>query len=501
MIVKALKQKKPRDPRVRSELIQKRTLLNLPPEQDFINRLKKIRIITDQQNTKEYRLLCYEKYKHIIPHTRNALEEYSDQEIQEILIAEQLYWRDQVLDRLKSGSNKDEYNKPDLVSLLKKPVQEGWDSPTELGRTQQGLDFLKPFVRHLIYQTKVKGKYPDPTKNVDEVRSFHRAICLVYELNPNIDRMSLSKLTTVIQLTGSVLVVSNFRPLSAAAIWQKYAIDCNPDKKEINILAPSEGFFGRLLSSYYIAYHNRDKVINYHSFDPNTELKAPSEKIINYLKNYGNLNRIDNWNPNIHWHGSEVPEADLHKRLGIKFDCIFTSPPYGLHEIYVNTSHIHIVKETDNLSALIKSSIPIDGKLDIIQVQDASEYFVGQKIQHKGSEWVVAKINSNTQSHSKVNSTDAWRELFFRETVRNCKNMLIDDGYMIWNVANTKTYPNLEADVLRVCDEEGFDLIETLHYVLSRRPGENNKPVKDENGNLIKGKPPYEPVFVFKKRS
>lgn len=466
---------------------------NKSDKKDFTERLKEIRVIPDSCNSLEYRNQCYEKYKAIVPIDKFRLQSYSDQEIQDILIAEQIIWRDKILHRLQSGANlSDEPNYQDLVYFLEKPIGEAWKSDTELAKTAQGLDFLKDYVRPIIYKTRVKGKYSDPTKNVDDIRAFHRAICMCYILNQSIDRISISKLATVIQLTGSVLVVSNFRPLSAAAIWQRYAIEKFPNEKEINILAPSEGFFGRLLSSYYIAYKNRDKIINYHSFDPNTELTAPSESLIKLLKNYGNLNKVTNWNLTIHWHGSEVPEADLHKSLGIKFHTIFTSPPYGLHELYVSTADIYLgIPELSmqEINEFIQTKNQIPNKTHILKVSDSTQFKTGQQYTHNNITYTVLKVDAQTQSHSKVKTTDAWRELFFRETVRNCKAMLLDEGYMIWNVANTRTYPTLEADVLQVCNEEGFNLVETLHYTLSRRPGENSRL-----------KPPFEPVFVFQKR-
>ena len=197
----------------------------------------------------------------------------------DIFIALQLYYKEDVKKRLNEGAGK---GKKDLIHFLNKPLYECLDDKN-LNRTQQGLDYLKDYVRHIIYKTRVKGKYSDPTRCLDDVRSFHRALCLCYLLNPGMEVLTISKISTVVQFTGSVLVVSNFRPLSAAVIWNKYAVEPNKNKKEINILAPSEGFFGRLLSSYYIAYHNRDKVINYHSFDPNVELKEPSKKLIKDL--------------------------------------------------------------------------------------------------------------------------------------------------------------------------------------------------------------------------
>ena len=69
-----------------------------------------------------------------------------------------------------------------------------------------------------------------------------------------------------------------------------------------------------------------------------------------------------------------------------------------------------------------------------------------------------------------------------RQTVRNCKAFLTNGGHMIINIANVKTFKDLEKQTLRVCKEEGFILKETLKLRLSSM-----------NGGFK-----YEPVFVFK---
>ena len=90
--------------------------------------------------------------------------------------------------------------------------------------------------------------------------------------------------------------------------------------------------------------------------------------------------------------------------------------------------------------------------------------------------------NEDTQSYKKYSNQESWINGFLRQTVRNCKECLSDKGHMIINIANVRTFKDLEEQTLRVCAEEGFVLKETLKLRLSS----------------IKGGFKYEPVFVFK---
>lgn len=90
--------------------------------------------------------------------------------------------------------------------------------------------------------------------------------------------------------------------------------------------------------------------------------------------------------------------------------------------------------------------------------------------------------NEDTQSYKKYSNQESWIDGFLRQTVRNCKECLANEGHMIINIANVKTFKDLEEQTLRVCKEEGFILKETLKLRLSS----------------MKGGFKYEPVFVFK---
>jgi len=91
--------------------------------------------------------------------------------------------------------------------------------------------------------------------------------------------------------------------------------------------------------------------------------------------------------------------------------------------------------------------------------------------------------DEETQSYIKYPTQELWLNNFLRKTIINVRMGLKDSGYMIINIANVKSYKNLEDDTVRVCNEEGFKLKYTHRLALSRM------------GSGFK----YEPVFVFKK--
>jgi len=92
--------------------------------------------------------------------------------------------------------------------------------------------------------------------------------------------------------------------------------------------------------------------------------------------------------------------------------------------------------------------------------------------------------NEETQSWKKYPTKKEWLEGFLKKTMRNCYSCLKDDGLMMINIANVKTYPNLETDVLRMAYQENFKINDVLLLRLSS----------------IMGGFKYEPIFIFQKR-
>lgn len=89
-----------------------------------------------------------------------------------------------------------------------------------------------------------------------------------------------------------------------------------------------------------------------------------------------------------------------------------------------------------------------------------------------------------TQSAIKFPTVQEWNEGFLRQTITQARKVMKPKGYLILNVANVKSHKTLEQDTVRIAQEEGFTLRETLQLALS---------------NITKGGFKYEPVFVFQK--
>jgi hypothetical protein len=91
-----------------------------------------------------------------------------------------------------------------------------------------------------------------------------------------------------------------------------------------------------------------------------------------------------------------------------------------------------------------------------------------------------------TQSCHKFSSVESWNENFLRKTIQNCRDVLKENGKLILNVANVATHKTLEEDTLKIAQDEGFSLNETLQLKLSTIS--------------YKGGHKHEPIFVFVKK-
>lgn len=92
--------------------------------------------------------------------------------------------------------------------------------------------------------------------------------------------------------------------------------------------------------------------------------------------------------------------------------------------------------------------------------------------------------NDTTQSYIRYPAKNAWMHNFLGATVESCFKCLKDTGYLIININNVKSYPELLEDFLALVPQKGFKLVDTLQYSLS---------------SIHKAGFKYEPVFVFKK--
>ena len=89
-----------------------------------------------------------------------------------------------------------------------------------------------------------------------------------------------------------------------------------------------------------------------------------------------------------------------------------------------------------------------------------------------------------TQSFVRYPQQEVWRDNFLKVVIENNYKALKDNGYFVINVANVKTYPELENDVLELSKQAGFTYVKTYKMALSKLMGGGYK---------------YEPIFVFQK--
>ena len=92
--------------------------------------------------------------------------------------------------------------------------------------------------------------------------------------------------------------------------------------------------------------------------------------------------------------------------------------------------------------------------------------------------------DEDTQSYKKYPEEKQWIDGFLFLTLKNCYQSLKKNGYLLLNIANTKTGKNIEKATLDLAEKIGFSYEKTLQLTLSSVMGAGYK---------------YEPIFVFKK--
>lgn len=93
--------------------------------------------------------------------------------------------------------------------------------------------------------------------------------------------------------------------------------------------------------------------------------------------------------------------------------------------------------------------------------------------------------DENTQSYIKFPSQHLWVEGFLKKTFENCYHGLKKGKIMAINIANTKTFINLEDKAIEKAEECGFTYVDKFYYLLSSL----------SKKSTFK----YEPIFIFKK--
>ena len=91
----------------------------------------------------------------------------------------------------------------------------------------------------------------------------------------------------------------------------------------------------------------------------------------------------------------------------------------------------------------------------------------------------------SSQSYLKYPDKEDWLNNYLKKTFENCYYGLKRNKFMIINIANVKSFKNLEEESKRVAIETGFKLVETRYYY--------------QSSLSHKTKFKSEPVFIFKK--
>jgi hypothetical protein len=244
--------------------------------------------------------------------------------------------------------------------------------------------------------------------------------------------------------SGSIMAPTNFPVIVAKTIYEKFGIPAK-DGGETVIWDPSMGFGGRLLGALSSTKRN----IHYIGTDPNSlnYFKGNSSRYLNLERVFKNEIRIrkNTFRGTYIKSGSEdVHNNEEFKKHKGKVDLVFTSPPYFSAELY---------------------------------------------------------NEEETQSSIKFKDYDDWRRHFLTRTLQTATEWTRNDGYILWNIANSGGYP-LEEDTKLICKALGLRFKGVIKMLIAKTPGlkTNDGKLTTWNFARVRGKQSkYEPIFVFQK--
>jgi hypothetical protein len=253
--------------------------------------------------------------------------------------------------------------------------------------------------------------------------------------------MSDSGMRKALRSFSGTQAVSNFRPTAAAAIYHKFLPAEGGDVWDMSM-----GFGGRLLGAYAC-----DRVNNYYGTDPNTTATMP------YIRMAGEIDTMFEFDP------EPLPMGRRTELMRLEMDGV-GSEDYSPFPRYGNVA--------DGLYR------PIPHSLDLCFT--SPPYFDTEKYS-----------DEPTQSYLKYPTKESWLKGFMAKTVVNCWSCLKHGtGHMVINIANVKSYPTLEEDVVKMIMAMGvWEQKPTLKLALSKMMG-----TRSDNAKFK-----YEPVFVFRK--
>ena len=142
----------------------------------------------------------------------------------------------------------------------------------------------------------------------------------------------------------------------------------------------------------------------------------------------------------------------------------------GLNEFKDDVAHLHN-KEVNVVQSGSEDYLPEKGSLDLCFT--SPPYFDCEKYS-----------DEDTQSWKKFPNRDEWMDGFFKKTMENCVHGLKDNGVLIINIANVKSYGNICDHINDVITGLGMTHHDTLQYALS---------------SINAGGFKYEPTYVYTK--
>lgn len=230
---------------------------------------------------------------------------------------------------------------------------------------------------------------------------------------------------------------TNFRAEVAKWIWTEH-LKPFAHNDELIVWDPSGGWAGRLVG-FLAASSNplfANKKMVYIVTDPNPIVGERYQMLYSFWK--------ENINPNLsveliyHKLGSELLHTtNTFEKYKNKVSVVFTSPPYFDRERYA---------------------------------------------EHEA------------QSFNKFNSYTHWRDYFLEPTLDNGYELLRDDGYLLWNIADVDGY-TLESDTCNILEMLEMKPLPTIKMVMGASNVEKHLGVAIHNGNFKK----YENVFAYQK--
>lgn len=283
-----------------------------------------------------------------------------------------------------------------------------------------------------------------------------------------------------------VPVVSNFKPVVAAKIWYDYAVKdaLEAGRDYVALLVSSEGWLGRLLSGYKIAYDFPQLKVYYVSVDPNPLVNREFYNMVETLRQFHDL---PNWFPETHLTGSEN-FRELPKGTNYRYDVQFTSPPYFNTEVY----HEGFIIGLDSGEEIILADN------ESIDVQGENKYEPSRSLAVRNIEIGMITTNGDTilsvkntgQSHSISGTAEEWRVNFLLATYKCHADIVKSGGHTITNIANVRTCTKLEEYAVRSGIEAGLEFVEESWYKLSRKPSKNKESAITSRAG--------EPIFIFR---